>query len=104
MPLDPVVMFIGNSVRDNQLQTNNTLGFVYPSGVTYLSTAPASRDSILSLDYLIEGNAVEGCQPAQGSAKSSPVGIAIFPGAFDSLLDSNQVSDCLIPVWSSSQL
>jgi hypothetical protein len=103
MPLDPVVMFIGNSVRDNRVENNNSIGFVYESGVTQLSVAPRSRDPILSLDFLIEGNVVQRCQPAQGSAKSSPVGIAIFPGAFDSLLDTNEISDCQIPTWNASQ-
>jgi hypothetical protein len=103
MPLDPVVMFIGNSVRDNQLQTNNTLGFVYDNGWTHPSVMPPSRDSIMSQDFLVEGNEIQSCQPASGSARSSPVGIDIYPGAFDSLLGNNQVSDCLTPVWNSAQ-
>jgi hypothetical protein len=101
MPRDPLVMFIGNAIRGNQVASNNTIGFVFRGN--HPQTAPASLDAFLSLDLIIEQNQVQSCQPAQGSSSSSPVGIDIYPGAFDSLVSSNTISGCEVPIWNSSQ-
>ncbi len=102
-PTAPLIMFIGNSVRDNQLNDNNSLGFIYDELMSHATVVKPSLDSELSRDFLVEGNGVQNCAPAQGDANASTVGIDIYAGAFGTVLNSNQVAGCATPVWNSSQ-
>ncbi len=100
--LYPAIMFMGNSIRDNTLQNNTTLGFIYGMNMGHVTLMPATQDYALSLDLLVEGNHVKSCQPSNGTAQSSPIGIDIYAGAMNTVMQDNQVSDCAVASMNSS--
>jgi len=82
----PAVNTLGNVVRNNTLRDNHTAG-AFSFGPHPLQ-APKSITGCLGRDTLVEGNAVS----------DSPLALEVYPLYVDTLLRSNRVERCAVPL------